>query len=95
MEQQPAFAVNADGAAAVAAACEAHGLPLVHISSDYVFDGCKAAPFTEDDMPSPLNIYGQSKLAGERRVADLCRNHIIVRTSWLHSPLAATSSRRC
>lgn len=89
MEQQPAFAVNADGAAAVAAACEAHGLPLVHISSDYVFDGCKAAPFTEDDMPSPLNIYGQSKLAGERRVADLCRNHIIVRTSWLHSPFGS------
>ncbi len=80
-----AFAVNAAGAAAVARACDARGLPLIHLSTDYVFDGRKDAPFTETDAPSPLNAYGASKLAGERAVAQHCRNHIIVRTSWLYS----------
>lgn len=80
-----AFAVNAAGAAAVARACDARGLPLIHLSTDYVFDGRKDAPFTETDAPSPLNAYGASKLAGERAVAQHCRTHLIVRTSWLYS----------
>lgn len=80
-----AFAVNAAGAAAVARACDARGLPLIHLSTDYVFDGRKDRPFTETDAPSPLNAYGASKLAGERAVAEHCRTHLIVRTSWLYS----------
>jgi dTDP-4-dehydrorhamnose reductase len=84
-EPEVAFAVNAKGAATVARACDARGLPLIHLSTDYVFDGRKTRPFMETDMPSPLNVYGASKLAGERSIAEHCRNQIIVRTSWLYS----------
>jgi dTDP-4-dehydrorhamnose reductase len=85
-ESDAAFALNTEGAAAIASACEMQRLPLIHISTDYVFGGDKTTPFAEGDIPAPLNVYGRSKLAGERRVAELCPNHIIVRTSWLHSP---------
>ena len=85
-EPDAAFALNTEGAAAIASACETQRLPLIHISTDYVFGGGKTTPFAEGDIPAPLSVYGRSKLAGERRVAELCSNYIIVRTSWLHSP---------
>ena len=79
-----AFAVNALGARNVARVCAELGCVLVHISTDYVFDGEKRSPYTENDLPYPLNVYGVSKLAGEHFVRSLCEKHFIVRTSGLY-----------
>lgn len=79
-----AFAVNADGAGNVARACGHALVRCVHVSTDFVFDGAKGAPYGEDDTPNPLNVYGQSKLEGERRVAFSAPDHAIVRTAWLY-----------
>jgi dTDP-4-dehydrorhamnose reductase len=84
-EPEAAFAINRDGAAAVAAFCGAHGLPLIHISTDYVFDGGNPAPYREDAPPAPLNVYGASKLAGELAVREAARRVLILRTSWVYS----------
>lgn len=86
-ESQPelAFAVNRDGAAHVAEACAAAGVPLVHLSTDYVFDGTKDAPYTPDDPVAPLNVYGQSKAAGEAAVRERLDRHVILRTAWVFS----------
>lgn len=81
-----AFAVNAAGAEHVAAACARLDLPLVHISTDYVFDGMKPSPYLETDATGPITVYGNSKREGERQVARTCPRHIILRTAWLHSP---------
>jgi dTDP-4-dehydrorhamnose reductase len=81
-EPELAFAVNAAGAAHVAEACG--NAPLIHISTDYVFAG--AGPYLEGDRAEPLGVYGRSKLAGERRIAERCQRHIILRTAWIHSP---------
>lgn len=78
-----AFAVNADGARNVAAAARRVGAKLVHVSTDYVFDGRKGSPYNEADRPSPINVYGESKLQGELFVRQLCERAFIVRTSWL------------
>jgi dTDP-4-dehydrorhamnose reductase len=80
----PAFAVNALGAGHVARAAETAGARLVHISTDYVFDGSKATPYAEDDLPRPLNVYGASKLAGEWAVRAETGNGVIVRTTGLY-----------
>ena len=76
-----AMAVNAVGAGHLARACREHGALLVHVSSDYVFDGAKREPYREDDCPAPLNVYGVSKLAGGLLVAASGANHLTVRTS--------------
>ncbi len=81
-----AFAINAAGAKHVAAACARLGLPLIHISTDYVFDGMKPSPYLESDPTSPTTVYGRSKCEGEQQVARTCPHHIILRTAWLHSP---------
>jgi dTDP-4-dehydrorhamnose reductase len=78
--------VNARGAGYVARACAAHSIPIIHISTDYVFDGLKDDPYREDDPTGPINAYGRSKLEGEARVADACARHLILRTAWVHSP---------
>jgi len=80
-----AFAVNRDGPANLASACEQAGIPLVHVSTDYVFDGSKPEAYVESDAVSPLGVYGQSKLAGEEAVQRLCRQHLVLRTSWVFS----------
>jgi dTDP-4-dehydrorhamnose reductase len=84
--QQLALAVNADGGGNVASACARASVPIIHISTDYVFDGSKPSPYVEVDDPAPLSAYGRSKLEGERRVASACGSHLIVRTAWLYSP---------
>lgn len=86
-ESEPdlAFAVNRDGAANLAQACADMDIPLIHISTDYVFNGCKETPWTENDPPDPINVYGASKLAGERAVQDSFARHTILRTSWVFS----------
>jgi dTDP-4-dehydrorhamnose reductase len=85
-EPEQAHAINARGAGEVAAACERHGIPLIHISTDYVFEGRKAEPYVEDDAVGPTSVYGRSKLEGEQRVAAACSRSIILRTAWVYSP---------
>ena len=79
-----AFAVNALGARRLALAANALGARLVHISTDYVFDGAKLAPYLESDCPLPLNAYGNSKLAGELFVRSLAEKHYVIRVSGLY-----------
>jgi dTDP-4-dehydrorhamnose reductase len=78
-----AFAVNRDGAHYIARACRGRNIPLIQLSTDYVFDGRKAAPYREDDRVSPLSVYGCSKEAGEQAVRRTLDRHIILRTSWV------------
>jgi dTDP-4-dehydrorhamnose reductase len=79
------FAVNAAAPAAMAAEAAALGAKLVHYSTDYVFDGSKAAPYVEEDPTGPRNVYGASKVAGERGIAEAGGEFVILRTSWVYS----------
>lgn len=83
-EAERAFAVNGEGARHVAAGCAAAGARLIHVSTDYVFDGRKRKPYVETDATNPLNVYGRSKLAGERAVTAATPAHFIVRSSGLY-----------
>jgi dTDP-4-dehydrorhamnose reductase len=78
-----AMAVNGDGPGNLALACREHKAKLIHISTDFVFDGKKNAPYLPDDPTGPLSVYGESKLAGETAVRQNLEDHIILRTSWL------------
>ena len=82
-EPDMAYFVNATGTQNVCLAAQLLDVPIVYLSTDYVFDGTKAEPYDEWDTPNPLSIYGKSKLAGEWFVRQLCPKHYIVRTSWL------------
>lgn len=88
-EPERAFAVNERGAGAVARAAARLGVPLIHISTDYVFDGTKSAPYREEDETGPSGIYGASKLAGERAVSAEQPDSAILRTAWVYSPWGA------
>ncbi|MGA2027340.1 MAG: dTDP-4-dehydrorhamnose reductase [Syntrophobacteraceae bacterium] len=83
-EPEAAFAVNRDGPANLADECERLGIPLIHISTDYVFNGKSDRPYREEDASDPLNVYGLSKWEGEQAVRSRLARHLIVRTSWLY-----------
>lgn len=86
-EQEPGlcFLVNSEGPKNLAQSCRRKGATLLHLSTDYVFSGQYQSPYSESDTPNPLNVYGQSKLAGELAIRDLAPKHIIIRTSWVFS----------
>ncbi len=84
-EPELAFAINARAPGVFAEEAARLGIPLIHYSTDYVFDGEKPAPYTEDDATNPLGVYGQSKLAGEQAIAAVGGQHLILRTSWVYS----------
>jgi dTDP-4-dehydrorhamnose reductase len=84
-EAARAFRVNCRGAALLADAAARRSIPFIQISTDYVFDGTKGSPYREDDVPAPLNVYGASKLAGERAVLEAYPGAAVVRTSWIYS----------
>jgi dTDP-4-dehydrorhamnose reductase len=87
-EDEPdlAFAINATGAGKVAEAAARLGVPIIHLSTDYVFDGSASRPYLETDATAPLGVYGASKLAGEQAVAAAGPRHLILRTAWVYSP---------
>ncbi|WP_119137818.1 dTDP-4-dehydrorhamnose reductase [Pseudomonas reidholzensis] len=84
-EPQLAFAINAESPRVLAEEAARLGAPLLHYSTDYVFDGSKASPYTEQDTPNPLGVYGSSKLAGEQAISAVAGQHLILRTSWVYS----------
>ncbi len=88
-EPELAFAVNAGAPAHLARLCARAGIPLIHVSTDYVFDGCKRTPYLEDDPVRPLGVYGRSKAEGEAAIRREVKEHLIVRTAWLYSPHGA------
>jgi dTDP-4-dehydrorhamnose reductase len=83
-EWETAFKVNRDGPCYIARACAMEHISLIHVSTDYVFDGQKNEPYRVDDIPAPLGVYGLSKEAGEQEVRKNMNEHIIIRTSWLY-----------
>ena len=85
-EPDRAERVNARGAGWVAEACREAGARLVHLSTDYVFDGCGRRPYTEEDPTGPRSVYGRTKLEGERRVLAACPDALVVRTAWVFGP---------
>lgn len=80
-----AYRVNAEGVKNLAKVCKSYNTTLIHISTDYVFDGEKDAPYTVKDVPNPINEYGKSKLLGEKHIQEIMDNYCIIRTSWLYS----------
>jgi dTDP-4-dehydrorhamnose reductase len=85
LERDRAWAGNCTGPLNLAYCCKDTGIPLVHISTDYVFDGTKAGPYREDDPVKPLGSYGESKEAGERAVREALPAHVILRTAWIYA----------
>lgn len=84
-EADKAFLINAKAVKNLAEACKNTGTVLIHISTDFVFDGTKRTPYTEEDIPNPLSVYGKSKRKGEAYIQEIWDKHFIVRTSWLYS----------
>ena len=92
-EEADAVRVNGEGAGHVAEATARLGVPLVHLSTDYVFDGALDRPYREDDPTAPTGAYGRSKLAGEKAVTERCEDSVILRTAWVYSPFGANFVR--
>jgi dTDP-4-dehydrorhamnose reductase len=84
--QDAVYRANRDGPAMLAELCQDAGIPLVHISTDYVFDGRKGAPYVETDPVGPTGVYGASKLAGEQAVLGGCEKAMVLRTAWVYAP---------
>jgi dTDP-4-dehydrorhamnose reductase len=84
-EPEKAHAINVTGAKNIAEVCKAHNTILLHISTDFVFDGRKKIPYTEEDLPNPTGVYGKTKWEGEIAVQQTWEKHFIVRTSWVYS----------
>lgn len=85
-DEAAAHVINAVAAGQVAATAAFLGVPIIHLSTDYVFDGEKPEPYVETDLVGPTSAYGRTKLAGERAVAEATDNHVILRTAWVYSP---------
>ncbi len=85
-EPEAADRANHLGPALLAQHCAAYGIALIHVSTDYVFDGAKGAPYVESDAPNPTGVYGATKLAGERAVLATCPRAVVLRTSWVYAP---------
>jgi dTDP-4-dehydrorhamnose reductase len=92
-EEAKASLVNSKAPAILAALADRHGVPFIHYSTDYVYDGSKAGPYTEEDPTGPLNAYGRTKLEGDRLVAKAAEKHLIFRTSWVFSQTGACFPR--
>ena len=88
-EPEKAYLINVSGAENVAIACKAHTTTLLHVSTDFVFDGTKTTPYTEEDIPNPTGIYGQTKLEGEKAIQAIFEHYYIIRTSWVYSQFGA------
>ncbi len=84
-EEVKAFLINAESVQHLANACKVNSVTLIHFSTDFVFDGKKSSPYTEDDQPNPINVYGSSKLKGETYIQSVLEHYFIIRTSWLYS----------
>ena len=84
-ESEKAYAVNVTGAANIATACKDFGTVLIHISTDFVFDGLKSTPYTEEDVTNPQSVYGTTKREGEIQIERILDHYYIVRTSWVYS----------
>lgn len=84
-EQGLAYKINAEGVTALVNQCNQQGVVLLHVSTDYVFDGQQSIPYTEEDLPNPLNSYGKSKWAGEKAVLQQAHHGYVIRTSWLYA----------
>jgi len=85
-DQDTALLVNGAAAGAIAVACERRSVPIIQISTDFVFDGTKTSAYVETDTPSPISVYGASKMLGEQLVATGAQRHLILRPSWVISP---------
>jgi len=85
-EPELAHTINAEAPRVIAEEAHKLGIPLIHYSTDYVFDGTKTEPYTEGDVPNPLNVYGRTKLEGERAIQHVHDQYLILRTSWVYSP---------
>ncbi len=85
-DREAAFALNAHGVKMLAKQADAHDIPLIHLSTDYVFDGNSPDAYVESDPESPLGVYGASKFAGEEAVRNNATRHVILRTAWVYSP---------
>lgn len=85
-EQETAYAINATAVAALAEYCSNNNTRLIHISTDYVFNGKKDSPYTETDSTNPINVYGTTKLKGEQLAMEILPSSLIIRTSWVYSP---------
>ena len=94
-DEEAAFAVNAEGPHALAIVAAKEGIPLLHVSTDYVFDGDGTQPYVETAPVAPRSIYGRSKLAGEQLVLQTQPQSLIVRTSWVISPYGKNFCKTC
>mgnify|MGYP006421105181 CR=1 FL=1 len=88
-ESEAAYRVNETGSRYLAEACRDRGIWLIHISTDYVFNGTQSTPYCETDPPNPLGVYGKSKLAGEEAIRQICPHPIILRTAWVYGAYGA------
>ena len=87
-EPEKAFVINVTGAQNLAEVCKTHDTILLHISTDFVFDGLATQPYSEEDVPNPTGVYGVTKLQGEQAIQNTWEKHFIIRTSWVYSQFA-------
>jgi dTDP-4-dehydrorhamnose reductase len=87
-EPEKAYAINVTGAQNLAEVCKAYNTTLLHVSTDFVFDGLANQPYSEEDVPNPTGVYGETKLQGEQAIQNTWKKHFIIRTSWVYSQFA-------